>query len=519
MISMRPPIDTIPLDKLFCDWPAWIGEVNSNQLSAAILKILENQGQLITLWGSDERLTHSMFQLHLLFVFPKTGTLYLQCNLSQNSPVYPDLSLYFPVANRLQRTLFDLFGFKAIDSSDQRPWLRHGAWPSDIFPLRNEVKIDYQFYQEPDDYPFITVKGDGVHEIPVGPVHAGIIESGHFRFHVVGEHILRVEERLGYTHKGIAKHFQQATFEKGVQLAGRICGDSTVAYAWSYCMALENLLEHGVPSRALWLRALLLERERIMNHLGDLGALGNDAGLRFGLDQFSRLKELILRLNSKLFGHRYLMDTIVPGGVTVDLSPEHSKELHEEIHRLRQEVNTLETIYSEHDGLQDRFTNTGMVDFNLATQLGMTGLAARASGLPNDWRLDLPYLPYSHLNLNSITHSSGDVAARVSVRFQDIEQSLRLIETLLTSLPEGEVIGKLTATSSSRIGLGCVEGWRGPVSTILCNRDEQHLHWGHIHDPSWQNWPAVEHAVIGNIVPDFPLINKSFNLSYSSHDG
>jgi len=519
MILMHPPIDTIPLEKQFCDWPSWIGAVDIAQLLDVSVKVHKNQGQLVTLWGSDDRLTHSKFQLHLLFVFAQHCTLYLHCDLSENNPAYPDLSPYFPVANRLQRALLDLLGFKAINSDDHRPWLRHGSWPSDIFPLRHEVNIDYQFYQEPDHYPFIRLGGEGVHEIPVGPVHAGIIEPGHFRFQVVGERILRMEERLGYTHKGIAKHLQQASFEKGAQLAGRICGDSTVAYAWSYSMALENLHGHHVPARAQWLRALLLERERIMNHLGDLGALGNDAGFRFGLNQFSRLKELLLRRNSELFGHRYLMDSIVPGGVAVDLSPDDGNHWDEEINWLRKEVKILESIYKEHDGLQDRFITTGMLNAEVATQLGLSGLAARASGIENDWRQDLPYHPYTHLNINSQTLTSGDVAARVGIRFLEIEESLRLTEIMLANLPQGKIIGKLPSASSQGIGLGCVEGWRGPITTILCNRDKEHLHWGQIHDPSWQNWPALGHAVMGNIVPDFPLINKSFNLSYSSNDG
>ncbi|MFA5960477.1 MAG: NADH-quinone oxidoreductase subunit C [Tatlockia sp.] len=518
MILMPPPIDTIKLERLFCDWPAWIGTVDVALLLDVLLKVHKNKGQLMTLWGSDERLTHSKFQLHLLFLFPQHCTLYLHCDLSENNPAYPDLSPYFPVADRLQRALFDLFGFKAIHSVDQRPWLRHGSWPADIFPLRDEVKIDYQFYQEQDYYPFIQVKGEGVHEIPVGPVHAGTIEPGHFRFQVVGERILRLEERFGYTHKGIAKHFQQASFEKGAQLAGRICGDSTVAYAWSYSMALENLHGHLPPPRAQWLRALLLERERIMNHLGDLGSLGNDAGFRFGLNQFSRLKELVLRLNSKLFNHRYLMDSIVPGGVTIDLSSEDANYLIDEIHMLHQEVKTIESIYQEHDGLQDRFLTTGVIGLDLAVQLGLLGLTARASGVQNDWRKDLPYPPYNKLNVKSQIKSSGDVAARVAIRFQEIEASLCLIKAIVTSLPKGKIISKLPAVPSHNIGLGCVEGWRGPITTILCNSDNKHLCWGQIHDPSWQNWPALEHAVIGNIVPDFPLINKSFNLSYSGHD-
>lgn len=519
MTSTHPPIDNIPLNKLFCDWPAWIAEINLNQLSDIIIKAHENQAQLLTMWGSDDRLSGSQFQLHLLLMFPKQCTLYLHCRLSENNPSYPDLSPYFPVANRLQRSLTDLFGFKVIDSEDNRPWLRHGAWPDDIFPLRHEVQIDSQFYQGPDNYHFISVNGNGVHEIPVGPVHAGIIEPGHFRFQVVGERILRLEERLGYTHKGIVKHFQNASFNNSAQLASRICGDSTVAYSWSYNMALENLHSIHPTPRARWLRALLLERERIMNHLGDLGALGNDAGFRFGLNQFSRLKELVLRSNFKLFGHRYLRDTIISGGVAVDLTSEDSNEMREEIQMLRQEIKILEHIYKEHDGLQDRFVTTGMIDFKLATHLGLVGLVARASGVSNDWREDFSYFPYNRCDFKSHTQLSGDVAARVIIRFQELETSLNLLETILASLPKGGIKKNLPLVSSSTIGFGCVEGWRGPISTILCNRDKEHLHWVQIHDPSWQNWPALEHAVMGNIVPDFPLINKSLNLSYSSHDG
>lgn len=497
--------------------PTWMATISVDQLNGIANEIQQSRGQLLTLWGSDERFQQRGFRLHLIFIYWDQGVLYLQCDLPEDNPRYPDLSLYFPVARRLQRALFDLLGMMA-DSSDQRPWLRHSAWPIDVFPLRDEVKLTDHFVKNEDHYSFVRVHGEGVHEIPVGPVHAGVIEPGHFRFQVVGEHILRLEERLGYTHKGIAKHFQHCSFMKGAQLAGRISGDNTVAYAWAYSMAVEHLHYLVVPSRSQWLRALLLERERIMNHIGDLGALGNDAGLSFGLMQFSILKEDMLRLNDDLFGHRYLMDTIIPGGVTVNLTSDGIEAISHEIKKLQKGINNLKIDYSLHEGLQDRFVTTGIVASQLAKELGLLGLSARASGIAIDWRNQFHLSPYDLVGFRIHVENSGDVAARISVRFKEIQESLRIIESIIKQLPAGSIHAALPELDNLQVGFGCVEGWRGPVFFAVCNEDAGHIRWAHSHDPSWQNWPAIEHAILGNIVPDFPLINKSFNLSYSGHD-
>lgn len=519
MTGICPLTQIIKPKKMFCEWPAWECTIKRSQLFEVAQDIKTKNGQLLSMWATDDRLLKSTFSLHLVFVFFKQSVIYLNCKLASINPTYPSLSILFPIANRLQRALFDLMGIKAIDSDDTRPWLRHASWPIDVFPLRNEIPLTMQFPEETDNYSFVHVKGSGVHEIPVGPVHAGIIEPGHFRFQVVGERILRLEERLGYTHKGIAKHLQNTTFEKAISIVSRISGDNTVAYAWSFSMAMENLHQVDVPLRAQWLRGVLLERERIMNHLGDIGALGHDAGLRFGQDQFSRIKEIMLRTNFSLFEHRYLMDLIVPGGVTIDLSSKNLIELQHEIQYLRQELILLKSIYEEHEGLQDRFVSTGIVECSLAKSLGLLGIVARASGINNDWRADMPYAPYHHLVFNVQTATAGDVAARVAVRYQEIETSLQLMEAMIIQMESGNIFNKLPSKTVQGIGIGCVEGWRGPVLTMLSAKGRGKLKWVHIHDPSWQNWLALEHAVLGNIVPDFPLINKSFNLSYSGHDG
>jgi Ni,Fe-hydrogenase III large subunit len=297
-----------------------------------------------------------------------------------------------------------------------------------------------------------------------------------------------------------------------------VSGDSTVAYAWAYNMALESALGISIPPRAMWLRALLLERERVANHLGDLGALGNDAALAFGLAQFSRLREDWQRESATSFGHRLMMDAIVPGGVAHDVGTVAIVRLHALCERVDAELRTLRSIYDEHAGLQDRFVGTGRVTPELARRLGLTGMAGRSSGQADDLRCDHPWPPYDVLRVAKAGSSQGDVAARVAVRFDEVIESLRLIRALLTGLPDGALCSALPAAPPHAArGAGWVEGWRGEVLVALELRAGA-IARCHCHDPSWQNWPLLEHAVIGNIVPDFPLINKSFNLSYSGQD-
>jgi Ni,Fe-hydrogenase III large subunit/Ni,Fe-hydrogenase III component G len=496
--------------------PAQRGPVAAAQLLAACRLAWEEGGQLVALWASDERDRERGFCLHVLLK-DGDGLTLLEHTLPGEGARYPDLAPIFPAANRMQRGTFDLVGVEC-DADDQRPWLWQAAWPIDRFPLRRDFAVLPQWAPGEEDYPFVRVAGDGVHEIPVGPVHAGIIEPGHFRFQVVGEKVLRLEERLAYTHKGIEKRFESFSVNEGYRLAGRVSGDSTVAYAWAYAQAVEAIAGVGVPPRAAALRALCLERERVANHLGDLGFLGNDAGFAFGLAQFSRLKEDVLRLNARAFGHRLLMDRIVPGGVARDLDAAVADALREQCSGLAREIAVLRDIYDEHAGLQDRFRGCGQVSRELAARLGLTGFAGRASGLADDLRCDFPTPPYDTLAARRVTHTAGDVAARVAVRFEETVESLRLSAALLESLPAGDIAAPLPERVAPGFALGAVEGWRGPVVIALESGTDGAIRRCHPHDPSWQNWPVLEHAVIGNIVPDFPLINKSFNLSYSGHD-
>jgi Ni,Fe-hydrogenase III large subunit/Ni,Fe-hydrogenase III component G len=493
------------------------GTIEPSRLPALAHAVKDEGGQLLALWGSDERHYQQTFGLHCAFITP-AGLAWVSCPLPSDSPEYPAISHIFPQADRMQRATFDLFGLKADGAVDTRKWLRHGAWPEDVFPLRKDFDPSQPATEHTDAYSFIRVAGDGVHEIPVGPIHAGTIEPGHFRFSIIGDRILKLEQRLGYTHKGTEKRFEGLDLATGAKLAGRVSGDSHSAFTYAYCMAVEQALDHAPPPRAQWLRALFLEIERIANHLGDLGYLGNDVALSFGFMQFWQLKEEWLRLTARLFGHRYLFDRIVPGGVTTDIDDAGKARLLEMTTRLKSDVKALKRIYDEHAGLQDRFATTGICTAEMATKLGLTGMAGRASGQARDARVQFPQPPYDQLKVNISTRQRGDVLARSEVRFAEVFESLRLIQEILGQLPAGDIQHPLPAVKTSCEGLGWLEGWRGEVLVSVKIGAEGKLERVHPHDPSWQNWPLLEVGVLGNIVPDFPLINKSFNLSYSGQD-
>lgn len=505
-------------------------EVRAARVDAALwrtlcIHIAASGGRLVALWGSHQpgtvdRDVRRDYAVHAAYA---TEAEFAVITLPLEGTAYPDVSDFFPAAIRMQRALRDLLGLHAEGAADTRKWLRHAAWPPGVFPLRKTIPdeetqvIDLK-RQINDAYPFVQVAGDGVHEIPVGPVHAGTIEPGHFRFSIVGERVLRLEQRLGYKHKGIEQRFEQMDLQQGAALAARVSGDSAAAYGWAYAMAVESAAGVMPPPRALWLRALLLERERIANHLGDLGFLGNDAGLAFGLSQFLILKEHVLRLNQALFGHRYLMDVIVPGGVARDFPDDGVTRVRDECTDIEAAVLRLKQIYDEHSGLQDRFTDCGRVTPELAARLGLIGQAGRASGQAWDLRVLHPCAPYRELEVKMATHEKGDVAARVAVRFAEIAESIRLLRLIVDRLPLGEITVPVPAPPAGKTGIGWVEGWRGDVFVALETGAGGRIARCHPRDPSWHNWPLLEHAILGNIVPDFPLINKSFNLSYAGQD-
>jgi Ni,Fe-hydrogenase III large subunit len=425
---------------------------------------------------------------------------------------YASIGRHHPPALRLERAAHDLFGLAPQGLPDTRPWLDHNCWGV-RFPLGD--RIDALSKAAP--YRFLPVEGEGLHQIAVGPVHAGIIEPGHFRFTASGETVVRLEQRLGFTHKGVEGLMAGANLERAVQLAGRVSGDSTVAYAYAFSKAAEAALELVVPDRAVWLRALLAELERLANHLGDIGAICNDASFTLMHAHCSVLRESVLRASHTAFGHRLMRDVIVPGGVTRDLNDEGKEILQAALDNIRLRFPALVELYDNTASLQDRTVDTGVLKPALARQYAVGGYIGRASGRNFDARRAIGYAPYDSLRFEVPVLNEGDVNARVWIRVREVEQSLSLIDQILGWLPKGASGTHAGHRRESREGMAIVEGFRGDVLVWLRLRDGW-VERCHLRDPSWFQWPLLEAAIENNIVADFPLCNKSFNCSYSGQD-
>lgn len=447
--------------------------------------------------------------------------LILTTQVSQRQPSLPSLTPVYQGADRLERHLRDLLGITFQEHPDERRWTRHHAWTAEDFPLRPDFPVTGRSScrtRTDATYPFPQIHGSGVYEIPVGPIHAGIIEPGHFRFQAVGEEVLRLEERLGFVHKGVEKIAVGRDPQGLARLAGRVSGDSTLAHTWAACQAMERATGCSVPPRALALRALLCERERIANHLGDIGAICNDVGFAFAHMQCAKLREQWLRRNASLFGHRLLMDVVTPGGVTVDLNRVDLSLLRADHVGLRRETAILFDIIDDHPSLEDRLLTTGCLPTEAARKLGCTGYVGKASGLPFDVRHHSPYAPYDKLSLEPAVETEGDVAARVRIRISEVKSSLALMEQLFEGLPAGEILAPLPTADAEACGIGLVDGWRGEVLSFIRFDAAGRIARFFPRDPSWFTWPALERLILGNIVPDFPVCNKSVNGSYSGQD-
>ena len=427
---------------------------------------------------------------------------------------FPSVALSHLPALRLERTICDLYGLEPEGAADLRPWLDHNRWGV-RHPLGDRTPAD------PDGavYTFYSAEGPPMHQIPVGPVHAGIIEPGHFRFTANGETVVRLEERLGYVHKGIDALMLGAPIERAARLAGRTSGDSTVAYAIAFARAVEAALGIEAPARAQWLRALMAELERIANHLGDFGAICNDASFSLMLAQCGLLREHVLRTADTCFGHRLMMDRVVPGGTSVDLDAAGADAVRALVARVRKSFPPLVTLYDNTASLQDRTVTTGFLKPELARLYGAGGYVGRASGRPFDARRSPGYAPYSELAFEVPVRDDGDVNARVWIRIDEIEQSLALVEQIVERLPTGPVRTDIAASGSEeREGIALVEAFRGDVLVWVRLATDGTIARAYLRDASWFQWPLLEAAIEGNIVADFPLCNKSFNCSYSGHD-
>lgn len=468
-------------------------------------------------WGEDAGdafTVNACFEMAGAYVVARTA-------VPRGQPVLPSHAPSFAGAERPERHTRDLLGIEFSGLPDPRRWTRHQAWSAAEHPLRRDYPAAGRApgATPPDvDYKFLHALGSGVYEIPVGPVHAGIIEPAHFRFQAVGETVLNLEERLGYVHKGTEKIGEGRDAEGLARLAARVSGDSTVAHSWAACMALEKAAGVEVPPRALWLRALMCERERVANHLGDIGAILNDIAFTFGFYQFSRLREDWLRRTHEAFGHRLMMDRIVPGGVVPPAGEGAFAAMREDIAVLRTQVTRLMAIVNDLPSVKDRLITTGVLKPEHAKAFGCMGFVGRASQVDFDVRRDAPYPPYDRLATKVPVYHYGDVAARMRVRVEEIAASFDLIAGLLDALPGGALRVGLPVAAPGAEGLGIVEGWRGEIVTFVRFGGDGRIARFFPRDPSWTTWPALELLIHDNIVPDFPVCNKSVNASYSGHD-
>ncbi len=424
-------------------------------------------------------------------------------------------SLGHAPAIRLERAMRDLVGLVPEGLDDARAWLDHGKWG-----LRHPLGQARHALAAPHAYAFLPAEGESLHQIPVGPVHAGIIEPGHFRFTANGETIVRLEERLGYAHKGTQSLMSGASIERAAALAGRVSGDSTVGFTLAFARAVEAALAVDVPPRAVWLRALLAELERLANHFGDIGAVCNDAAFAMMHAQCGLLREQVLRTAQACFGHRLMMDRVVPGGLQCDLAGDGERMLLALVALVRKHFPELVELYDNTASLKDRTVGTGILTPALAQQFAAGGYIGRASGRRFDARRTPGYAPYDKLKFEVPVVQAGDVNARVWVRILEVEQSLALIEQILPQLPPGAVRAPLSMQSdaAAREGVALTEGFRGDILAWVRIGTDGSVERCHLRDPSWFQWPLLEAVIEGNIVADFPLCNKSFNCSYSGHD-
>ena len=425
-------------------------------------------------------------------------------SLAAPGGAYPSVGLHHPPAMRLERAMRDLYATNPIGLPDERAWLDHGVWPSRA--VRTE-----------EGYRFLAVEGVGLHQIPVGPVHAGIIEPGHFRFTANGETIARLEERLGYVHKGVEALCAGVSIGQAAKVAARISGDSTVAYSFAFSQAVEKALGWEVPVRASVVRGVMAELERLANHVGDVGGICNDASVAAIQARCMLIREEILQASAGCFGHRMMMDRIVPGGTACDVDEVCAAVILALLERIETQFYRVERAYDQSPSLQNRTVGTGVANPEYVRQFGAGGYVGRAAGRAFDARKDFPYPPYDGVALEAPTRTASDVDGRVWVRIEEIGQSISIVRQLLAKLEAGAVFAPPPPFASGA-GAALVEAFRGDL--FLSVRIEEDGRVAHLHarDASWFQWPLLEAAVKGNIVADFPLCNKSFNCSYSGHD-
>ena len=477
-------------------------------------------GTLLQLFGLDERAEGGRFRIHVMFsMAPEDAVLTLIAAVPELAAVYRSVTTTVHAAHWCEREMSDLLGVTPLGHPSPRPLVGHEDWPAGMHPLRKDfAPPDPEKVAWPPRFSFEPVEGEGVFEIPVGPIHAGTIEPGHFRFSSVGEAVLKLDVKLGWCWRGLEKLAEGASLTRGLELAERICGTCAFSHALAFCGAAEELAGASVPHRGRALRSLAGELERIANHVGDMSGILNDVAWVVGAAELARQREIVQQACDALFGHRFLRGVCVPGGVARDLDDAQQLWLRRVLAEVRAEVQNTCRAATANAAVMDRLLSTGVLSAEVASDLGVTGVAARASGLGLDGRRDHPYAFYRDLDFQVVTHRGGDVLARFEQRLDEIHESLNLIDQMILRLPGGPIAQHLGELPPGRWGFGIVESSRGLTSHWLRADARGRIGDWRVRSASHAIWPAVALSVPGNIVPDFPLINKSFNLCYACTD-
>ncbi|MCC6350291.1 MAG: NADH-quinone oxidoreductase subunit C [Candidatus Eisenbacteria bacterium] len=475
-------------------------------------------GTFLTMFALDERAEAGRFRLHVMFsMAPEDAILTLVGAVPEHAPSYPAVTTTVHAAHWCERELAELLGVTPAGHPSPGPLVGHDGWPAGMHPLRRDFSPPADVAWPPR-FSFVPVEGEGVFEIPVGPIHAGVIEPGHFRFSSVGEAVLKLDLKLGWAWRGLEKLAEGASLTRGLEIAERLCGTCAYSHALGFCLAAEELAGAPVPQRGRALRSLAGELERIANHLLDMSGILTDVAWRVGAADLARQREVVQQACDALFGHRFLRGVCVPGGVARDLDDTQQLWLRRTLAEVRAEVQRASQLATANPSVMDRLVGTGVLPGGVARDLGVTGVAARASGLAMDGRRDHPYAFYRDLDFQVVGRQAGDVHARYEQRLAEVHESLNLVDQMILRLPGGPIAQHLGELPPGRWGFGLVESPRGLASHWL--RADAHGRIGswRVRSASHAIWPAVAHVMPGNIVPDFPLINKSFNLCYACTD-
>jgi Ni,Fe-hydrogenase III large subunit/Ni,Fe-hydrogenase III component G len=497
--------------------------VSGEEIIAVCQKLYFDDGlQLKTITAVDEKKSFGRYRIFYVFGVPGENIFLVPYVTLKNTEEFFSITKIIHEASSYERKIWSFFGLKPIGHPNLRGALLHENWPNNIFPLRK----DFDWRERPREaigkYEFSKVEGEGIYEVPVGPVHAGIIEPGHFRFSVAGEEVLNLEAKLGYKHKGIEKLFEVFSMEERLHLAERVSGDTSFTHSMAFCQAIESLGNVRIPKRAEYLRMFFSEIERLANHFNDIGFIMLDAGYSFGGSNCARIREKIMQWNEELTGSRFLRGVNTFGGVTKNILAETSHKLKKDLEKIQKDFSQVISIAGESSSLLNRLQSTGKLDRQIAIDHGVLGVAGRGVGLEHDARIEYPYADYASVRFEMALEKSGDVYARWHVRIKEVHSSMKILKQILDKLLEKEdaeiFAKKEIALAKNSLSVGITEGWRGEIVYFVVTDEKGHISRVDVRDPSFVNWTVLGYAGRDNIIPDFPLINKSFNLSYSGND-